>query len=154
MFSKLKRPALALAVTAGLLAVAGPASAHVGIDDDFIDRVATGLKYETEVTDYVRLGTASDGHQGSPVSLVDKDLYQPDMTVREHPTQVGSSEVFELNTLGGNDTLRTPPALIDRTTAEDSFTSLPELHANDNAFMPEVQDEVLAGVNYEIDVFW
>ena len=103
--------------------------------------MATGLKYETEVTDYVRLGTASDGHQGSPVSLVDKDLYQPDMTVREHPTQVGSSEVFQLNTLGGNDTLRTPPALIDRTTAQDSFTAVPEFHANDNAFMPNVDDE-------------
>ena len=62
--------------------------------------------------------------------------------------------MLELNTLGGNDTLRTPPALIDKTTAQDSFTAVPELHANDNAFMPEVQDEVLAGVNYEIDVFW
>jgi hypothetical protein len=54
----LKRSAVTLAVMAGLLAVAGPASAQGG------DRVgATGLKYETEVTDYLRLSTASDGNR-------------------------------------------------------------------------------------------
>jgi hypothetical protein len=51
----LKRSVVTLAVMAGLLAVAGPASSQGG------DRVgATGLKFETEVTDYVRLSTASD----------------------------------------------------------------------------------------------
>jgi hypothetical protein len=54
----LKRSVVSLAVMAGLLAVAGPASAQGG------DRAgATTLKFETEVTDYVRLGTASDGNR-------------------------------------------------------------------------------------------
>ena len=52
----LKRSVVTLAVMAGLLAVAGPASAQGG------DRAgATGLKFETKVTDYARLNTASDG---------------------------------------------------------------------------------------------
>jgi hypothetical protein len=166
MFSnKLKRPALALAVTAGLLAVAGPASAQGG------DRVgATSLKYETEVTDYVRPTTASDGQQGSPVSLVDKDLYQPDMGIREQPTQVnaphglsiGSSEVFELehhlwNNGDGSGQVAGPTGLKfdSNEWAEDlGFTAPPEMGANANAFMPDVDDEVLAGVNYEPDFFW
>jgi hypothetical protein len=51
----LKRSVVTLAVMAGLLAVAGPASAQGG------DRVgATGLKFDTDVVDHVRLGTASD----------------------------------------------------------------------------------------------
>ena len=56
----LKRSVGTLAVMAGLLAVAGPASAQGG------DRVgATGLKMDTEITDYVRLSTASDGMRPS-----------------------------------------------------------------------------------------
>jgi hypothetical protein len=48
--TNLKRSVVTLAVMAGLLAAAGPASAQGG------DRVGTtGLKYETEVTDYVLL---------------------------------------------------------------------------------------------------
>jgi hypothetical protein len=43
-------------------------------------------------------------------AAVDKDLNQPDMGIREHPTQVnaphglsiGTSEVFELNTIRSN----------------------------------------------------
>jgi hypothetical protein len=51
----LKRSVVTLAVMTGLLAVAGPASAQGG------DRVgATGLKFDTDVVDYVRLSTASD----------------------------------------------------------------------------------------------
>ena len=54
----LKRSVVTLAVMSGLLAVAGPAGAQGG------DRArATGLKFETEVTDYVRLSTASDGNR-------------------------------------------------------------------------------------------
>jgi hypothetical protein len=157
MFStNLKRPALALAVTAGLLAVAGPASARGG------DRVgATSLKVDTEITDYVRLSTASDGHQGSPVFLVDKDLIQPDMGIREHPTlvnaphslSIGSAEVFELNTMDGEDALTWTNG--DRRGPSEAgpigFTAPSEMDANAKAFLPEVNDEVLAGVNYEPD---
>ena len=49
----LKRSAVTLAAMAGLLVVAGPAGAQ-----DSNRGGATGLKYDTEVTDYVRLNTA------------------------------------------------------------------------------------------------
>jgi hypothetical protein len=64
----LERSVVTLAVMAGLLAVAGPASAQGA------DRVgATGLKFETEVTDTVRLSPALDEDRrfarvGRPVS--------------------------------------------------------------------------------------
>ena len=54
----LKRLVVTLAVMAGLLAVAGPAGAQGG------DRVgATGVKYETEVTDYVPRSPGTDIHR-------------------------------------------------------------------------------------------
>ena len=84
--------------------------------------------------------SASDGHQGSPVSLVDKDLNQPDMGIREHQTLLNDLEelpVLEAVSSAGADSTRARSAV------------LPELDANANAFLPEVNDELLAGVNYE-----
>ncbi len=158
MFSnKLKRPALALAVTAGLLAVAGPASAATTHEPS--PRAAMGTIEELmEFMDY------------TDDAAVDKDLNQPDMGIREQPTQVnaphglsiGSSEVFELNTIrsngDGNDLDVAGPTGLkfdSNEWAEDiGFTAPSEMDANANASMPDVDDEVLAGVNYEPDVFW
>jgi hypothetical protein len=54
--SSLKRSAASLAIMAALLAVAGPASAQG------VDRVdAAGLKFDTDICDYVRLSTAPPG---------------------------------------------------------------------------------------------
>jgi hypothetical protein len=55
--SSLKRSVASLAIMAGLLALAGPASAQG------VDLGATGLKFETEVVDYVRLSTAPDSQR-------------------------------------------------------------------------------------------
>jgi hypothetical protein len=184
MFStNLNRPLLALAVTAGLLAVAGPASAQIGPASMGVTTPhpgskapanATGLKSDTEITDYVRLSTASDvdtlrmGVMDYTDAVVDKDLNQPDMGVREQPTQVnapqglsiGSSEVFELNTIrsngDGSGQVAGPAGLKfdSNEVAEDNgFTAPPEMDANANASMPDVDDEVLASIYYEPDFF-
>jgi hypothetical protein len=196
MFSnKLKRPLLALAVTAGSLAVAGPASAQIGpatmgnatasivvydYEGTAVQQVPkgrsiwapgdgsgdvagpTGLKFETEITDYVRLSTASDvdtPRMGAKWELseydaitsganrlvtdytddaaVDKDLYQPDMGIREQPTQV-KSILVDL-----------PPLAAKVPQARSAVP--PELDANANTSLPEVDDEVLASINYEPD---
>ncbi len=90
MFSStLKRPALALAVTAGLLAVAGPASAATS-DQPSLMGDGNDVTIETAKIVY-------NGHAGLGSAL------------------------------------------------------LPELDANANAFLPEINDEVLALVNYEPD---
>ncbi len=195
MFStNLKRPLLALAVTAGLLAVAGPASAGTTNEpkgSSFLDMsttetldLAVSIWAPGDGSDFVA-GPASanivyNGHAGLGsaglkfdsnewAEAVDKDLNQPDMGIREQPTQVnaphglsiGSSEVFELNTIrsngDGNDLDVAGPTGLkfdSNEWAEDiGFTAPSEMDANANASMPDVDDEVLASIYYEPDFF-
>jgi hypothetical protein len=172
MFSiNLKRPLLALAVTAGLVAVAGPASAATthGVDKD-LNQPDMGIREQptqltaphglsigsSEVFELNTIRSNGDGNDlnvAGPTGLkagASEVLYET-LSLKfdsnewaEETFSIGSSEVFELNSFAGKDTQRTPLALIDKTMAEDSFTSVPEFDANANAFRSEVEDEVRA----------
>jgi hypothetical protein len=168
MFSStLKRPALALAVTAGLLAVAGPASA--GTTDEPKEK-GTGFTVPSEAVNFW-LGSndaltaavvAADfnykeatqaGHSRAPVT----SPTAPELDANPNASSSGDAYINEMGIKAKGDVVAGPTGLKfdSNEWAEDlGFTALPEMDANANASMPEVDDEVLAGVNYEPDVFW
>lgn len=127
MFSnKLKCPALALAVTAGLLTVAGPASAARVNDLKVMppnDATSSSMwAWHEAARAGIYEGTEAKG-------------------------------VMTWNPGEGSDVVAGPTGLKfdSNEWAEDlGFTAPPEMDANANAFMPEV----LAGINYEPDFFW
>ena len=111
-----KRPLLVtLVVTAGLLAVARPASANI-VYNGHAGLGSASLKFDsnewTEEAFFLDTGTTErlDFMDYTDDAAVDKDLNQPDMGIGEQPTQInaphglsiGSSEVFELNTIRSN----------------------------------------------------
>src|SRR5262245_6836465 len=109
IITSLKRSAATLGVLAGLLAAAGPAAAQGG-GADFTRFVVDGpitAKAEPRVT--VDAGSGDDKVKAASGTQVGSealalDDYGPHMA--RVTLGVGSSEVFELNTFGGNDTLR------------------------------------------------
>jgi hypothetical protein len=116
MFSiKLKGPLLALAVTAGLLAVAGPASAQGGGADFTRFGENAPIRSSDDVSAYME-------YAGSPLAL--KSIW----------TNGDGHDLNEAGPIG--------------------FTAPSEMDANANAFRLKVDDEVLASINYEPDVFW
>lgn len=109
--TKLKRPLAALAVTAGLLAVAGPASAATS-DQPSLKGDGNDVTIETAKIVY-------NGHAGLGSASLEIITDLPPVTAKVHQAR---------------------------------SAVLPELDANANAFLPEVNDEVLALVNFEPDL--
>ncbi len=95
----LKRSLATMAVVAGLLVAAGPASAA---------GVSTGHERTSAVNGKTNAGTQV-GSEGVKAPSKAEPFFGG---LGDDTLDVASSEVFELNTLGGNDTLAAPQGII------------------------------------------
>ena len=145
MFStKLKRPLLALAVTVGLLAVAGPASAAVVTTNNDPEQVnspkpfsidvggseafngrSTGLKSDSNEVAVEGISLANSGPKATSGVMLDYD----GSPIKNAAGSAGAIVYNGHAGLGAN-------------------WAATELDANANAFLPDVNDDVLAWIVY------
>ena len=117
MFStNLKRSVAILGVVAGFLVAAGPASAMNGQEGD--DTLAVkapkplaGIQSEVEPVE-LRAAPQRDRGQGNPAGTQVSAWHQTVVEGEISSLSIATAEVFELNLMGGNDTLdaRTNPS--------------------------------------------